>query len=46
MRLVSISRTSISDTLVYDVDMLEYLKAKVGSDRLMLGTDYPYMLGD
>jgi len=34
------------DTLVYDVDTLEYLKAKVGSERLMLGTDYPYTLGD
>jgi aminocarboxymuconate-semialdehyde decarboxylase len=34
------------DTLVYDVDTLEYLQAKVGSDRLMLGTDYPYTLGD
>jgi aminocarboxymuconate-semialdehyde decarboxylase len=34
------------DTLVYDVDTLEFLKAKVGADRLMLGTDYPYTLGD
>ena len=34
------------DTLVYDVDTLEYLKAKVGADKLMLGTDYPYTLGD
>jgi aminocarboxymuconate-semialdehyde decarboxylase len=34
------------DTLVYDIDTLEYLKAKVGADRLMLGTDYPYTLGD
>lgn len=34
------------DTLVYDVDTLAYLKAKVGADRLMLGTDYPYTLGD
>jgi aminocarboxymuconate-semialdehyde decarboxylase len=34
------------DTLVYDVDTLEYLRAKVGNDRLMLGTDYPYQLGD
>jgi predicted TIM-barrel fold metal-dependent hydrolase len=31
---------------VYDVDTLEYLKAKVGGDKLMLGTDYPYTLGD
>ena len=34
------------DTLVYDVDTLEHLKAKVGGDKLMLGTDYPYTLGD
>lgn len=34
------------DTLVYDVDTLEYLRRKVGADRLMLGTDYPYTLGD
>ncbi|MGE5217660.1 MAG: amidohydrolase family protein [Chloroflexota bacterium] len=34
------------DTLVYDTDTLEYLRAKVGADRLMLGTDYPYTLGD
>jgi predicted TIM-barrel fold metal-dependent hydrolase len=32
--------------LVYDLDTLEYLKAKVGGDKLMLGTDYPYTLGD
>ncbi len=34
------------DTLVYDVDTLDYLKRKVGSDRLLIGTDYPYALGD
>ena len=34
------------DTLVYDVDTLEYLKAKVGADKLVLGADYPYTLGD
>ena len=34
------------DTLVYDVDTVEYLKAKVGADRLLLGTDYPYALGE
>ena len=34
------------DTLVYDIDTLAYLKAKVGGDKLMLGTDYPYTLGD
>ncbi len=34
------------DTLVYDCDTLEYLRQKVGNSRLMLGTDYPYTLGD
>jgi aminocarboxymuconate-semialdehyde decarboxylase len=34
------------DTLVYDIDTLEYLKTKIGAERLMLGTDYPYTLGD
>jgi aminocarboxymuconate-semialdehyde decarboxylase len=34
------------DTLVYDIDTLEYLRRKVGNGRLMLGTDYPYRLGD
>lgn len=34
------------DSLVYDADTLAYLKSKVGAERLMLGTDYPYMLGD
>jgi aminocarboxymuconate-semialdehyde decarboxylase len=34
------------DTLVYRVDTLEYLKRIAGSDRLMVGTDYPYTLGD
>ena len=34
------------DTLVYDVETLDYLKRKVGGDRLLVGTDYPYALGD
>jgi aminocarboxymuconate-semialdehyde decarboxylase len=34
------------DTLVYHVDTLDYLKKKVGSDHLLVGTDYPYVLGD
>jgi len=38
--------SSRNQTLVYDVDTLEYLKAKVGGDKFMLGTDYPYTLGD
>lgn len=34
------------DTLVYDVETLEFLRRKVGAEHLMLGTDFPYMLGD
>ncbi len=34
------------DTLVYRVDTLEYLRQIVGSEHLMVGTDYPYVLGD
>jgi aminocarboxymuconate-semialdehyde decarboxylase len=34
------------DTLVYRVDTLDYLRRLAGSDHLMIGTDYPYPLGD
>ena len=34
------------DTLVYDLETLEFLRRKVGADHLMLGTDFPYVLGD
>ncbi len=34
------------DTLVYRVDTLDYLRRLAGSGRLMVGTDYPYTLGD
>jgi aminocarboxymuconate-semialdehyde decarboxylase len=34
------------DTLVYDVETLDFLRGKVGAEHLMLGTDFPYMLGD
>jgi aminocarboxymuconate-semialdehyde decarboxylase len=34
------------DTLVYDVDILDFLRHKVGTEHLMLGTDFPYILGD
>ena len=33
------------DTLVYDVETLEFLGTKVGADHLLLGTDFPYVLG-
>ena len=35
-----------SDALVYRVDTLEYLKSLLGWEHLMVGTDYPYPLGD
>lgn len=34
------------DTLVYDVDTLDFLRRKVGAEHLMVGTDFPYILGD
>jgi aminocarboxymuconate-semialdehyde decarboxylase len=34
------------DTLVYDVETLDFLQRKVGAEHLMLGTDFPYVLGD
>jgi aminocarboxymuconate-semialdehyde decarboxylase len=34
------------DTLVYDVETLDFLRGKVGADHMMLGTDFPYVLGD
>lgn len=34
------------DTLVYRVDALDYLKGIAGADHLLVGTDYPYTLGD
>lgn len=34
------------DTLVYRVETLAYLKLIAGADRLLVGTDYPYDLGD
>ncbi|MDP6560049.1 MAG: amidohydrolase family protein [Candidatus Binatia bacterium] len=34
------------DTLVYRVDTLDNLRRLVGSGHLMLGTDFPYTLGD
>ena len=34
------------DTLVYDIETLDFLRRKVGAEHLMLGTDFPYILGD
>ncbi len=34
------------DTLVHDPDMLRLLVKKFGADRLALGSDYPFVLGE
>ncbi|HEY2989382.1 MAG TPA: amidohydrolase family protein [Candidatus Binatia bacterium] len=34
------------DSMVYRVDTLDYLKKVAGADHIMVGTDYPYTLGD
>jgi aminocarboxymuconate-semialdehyde decarboxylase len=34
------------DNLIYRVETIEYLKRMVGADHIMVGTDYPYTLGD
>ena len=34
------------DTLVHDAPMLNYLIELMGADRLALGTDYPFPLGE
>jgi len=34
------------DSLVHDADMLDYLVQLFGADRIALGTDYPFPLGE
>ncbi len=34
------------DAIVYDQPTLEYLVATVGADRVMYGSDYPFLIGD
>lgn len=34
------------DAMIYRTDALDYLRRVAGADRLMVGTDYPYTLGD
>ncbi len=34
------------DSLVYTGEGLRHLVAEVGADRILLGTDYPYVMGD
>lgn len=34
------------DSIVYDQATLEYLVKQVGSDRVLYGSDYPFLIGD
>jgi aminocarboxymuconate-semialdehyde decarboxylase len=34
------------DTIVFDPDQLRYLVSRYGADHVLLGTDYPYDMGD
>jgi len=34
------------DSLVHDPDALDLLVKKVGEDRIVLGSDYPFILGE
>jgi aminocarboxymuconate-semialdehyde decarboxylase len=34
------------DNMIYRVDTIDYLRKLAGADHIMVGTDYPYNLGD
>jgi aminocarboxymuconate-semialdehyde decarboxylase len=34
------------DSLVHDPDLLEYLCKKIGTNRIVMGSDYPFPLGE
>ena len=34
------------DSLVHDPDLLEYICKKIGKDRVLMGSDYPFPLGE
>jgi aminocarboxymuconate-semialdehyde decarboxylase len=34
------------DSLVHDADALDFLIKKIGADKIALGTDYPFPLGE
>lgn len=34
------------DTIVFEPETLDFLKAKVGADKIMLGSDWPFPIGD
>ena len=35
-----------TDSLVHDEDALEFLVKKIGKNRVLLGSDYPFPLGE
>ena len=45
-RPTSFLRQMYLDSLVHDADMLKYIVSKFGSDRVIMGTDYPFPLGE
>ena len=34
------------DSLVHDADLLEYICKKIGPERILMGSDYPFPLGE
>jgi aminocarboxymuconate-semialdehyde decarboxylase len=34
------------DSLVHDPDLLEFICKKIGPDRIVMGSDYPFPLGE
>ena len=34
------------DSIVFQPDILQFLIQKVGAERIMLGSDYPFPIGD
>ena len=34
------------DSLMHDADLVEYICKKIGPDRIILGSDYPFPLGE
>ena len=34
------------DTIVFEPETLDYLVSKVGPDKIMLGSDWPFPIGD
>jgi len=39
-------RRLLFDTIVYDTETLDFLMQRVGADRLLFGSDYPFQAGD